>query len=92
MGWTIAVQLSLEGFSGVPLLLTWTLDGTDVPETWASENLAYRVVASTAKDTGTAEVWVPDLAAPGNYRVNVRLSLESNGTTVAYGGIDLPGD
>lgn len=84
-GWTVAVSLRLEGLSGVPLLLTWSLDGGDVPVTWSADNVAYRVVPETPDDTGSAEIWVPDLEAPGAYRVNVKLYRESNLAPIAHG-------
>lgn len=78
LGWTVAVDLRIEGMAGEPLLLTWQLDGAEVPANWAAENLAYRVKASTPLDVGVAEIWVPDLAASGGYVVNVKLTRESN--------------
>ena len=90
-GWTVAVNLTLEGLAGVPLLLTWSLDGVDVPEGWAADNVAYRVVATTPRDSGSAEVWVPNLKAEGVYRVNVKLAFESDGTPIARGEpLELP--
>lgn len=85
-GWSVAVNLTLEGLEGVPLLLTWSLDGVDVPEDWAAEKITYRVVASTPRDVGSAEIWVPHLKVPGQYNVNVKLKLESDlDTTIASG-------
>jgi hypothetical protein len=78
LGWTVAVDLRIEGMAGESLLLTWQLDGAEVPDNWAAENLAYRVKASTPLDVGVAEIWVPDLAASGGYVVNVKLARESN--------------
>lgn len=79
VGWTLAVRLDLEGVANVPLLLTWSLDGLDIPETWRAENLAYRVTATTPRDAGIADIWIPDLARPGTYNVNLKLSFASNG-------------
>ena len=87
----MAVNLTLEGLAGVPLLLTWSLDGVDVPEGWAADNVAYRVVATTPRDSGSAEVRVPNLKAEGVYRVNVKLAFESDGTPIARGEpLELP--
>jgi hypothetical protein len=85
LGWTVAVDLSLEGLDGVPCLLTWSLDGADVPVSWSSSSVAYRVVASTPRDAGSARIWVPDLKAEGTYRVNVTLVRESDGIPIAHG-------
>lgn len=79
VGWTLAVRLDLEGLASTPMLLTWSLDGLDVLETWRAENLAYRVTATTPHDAGIAEIWIPDLARPGTYNVNVKLSFASDG-------------
>ena len=86
VGWTVAVNLTLEGLAGVPLLLTWSLDGVNVPEEWAAEKVTYRVVAGTPHDAGSAEIWVPKLKTAGEYHVNVKLKLASDGaTTIAHG-------
>ncbi|WP_091470778.1 hypothetical protein [Paenarthrobacter nitroguajacolicus] len=90
LGWTVVVDLKLEGLSNVPLLLTWSIDGIDVPATWSAENLAYRITASTDNDGGFAEIWVPDLKMSGNYNVNVQLSYESSGLPAAQGHSELP--
>lgn len=84
-GWIVAVDLTLEGLDGVPLLLTWSLDGIDIPNSWAVEALAYRVQANTDRDAGTAEIWVPDLTSPGTYKVNVNLAYEADGNPAARG-------
>lgn len=84
-GWTIAVNLTIEGLAGVPLVLTWSLDGVSVPEDWAAEKVTYRVIADTPRDVGSAEIWVPRLKAAGEYNVNVKLRLASDGTTLAHG-------
>jgi hypothetical protein len=80
LGWTIAVGLSLEGLANQPLLLTWSLDGVEVPHNWKAQNLAYRIIATTDHDTGTVKIWVPDLKGPGPYNVNVDLVHESDGS------------
>jgi hypothetical protein len=79
-GWTLAVRLDLEGLANQPMLLSWSLDGLDIPEAWRNENLAYKITASTAHDAGVAQVWIPNLQRPGPYNVNIRLSFASNGT------------
>lgn len=89
-GWTLAVRVDLEGLADVPLLLTWSLDGLDVPETWQADNLAYRVVGATPHDAGVAEIWVPDLKRPGAYNVNIKLSYESTGLIADLRPIGLP--
>jgi hypothetical protein len=85
LGWVVAVNLEVDGLEDVPLLLTWSLDGLDVPVSWAADSVAYRVTATTAHDAGSVEVWVPDLEKPGTYNVNLKLALESDGTILTRG-------
>ncbi len=89
-GWTVAVRIDLQGLADVPLLLTWSLDGLDVPLTWQAENLAYRVVGATPHDAGVAEIWVPDLKRPGAYNVNIKLSYAETGLIADWRPLALP--
>lgn len=89
-GWTVAVRFDLQGLAGVPLLLTWSLDGLDVPLTWQAENLAYRVVGATPHDAGVAEIWVPDLKRAGSYNVNIKLSYAETGLIADWRPLALP--
>lgn len=85
-GWTVAVNLTLEGLQGVPLLLTWSLEGVDVPDDWAAERVSYRVVAGTPRDAGSAEIWIPHLTTAGEYNVVVKLKSASDlSATLASG-------
>jgi hypothetical protein len=84
-GWVVAVNVEVSGLKHVPLLLTWSLDGLDVPVRWAADNVAYRLTPTTNHDTGSVEVWVPDLRKPGKYNVNLTLALQSNGTVLTRG-------
>ncbi len=81
-GWVVAVNLDVSGLKDVPLLLTWSLDGLDVPVNWAATNVAYRLTPTTDHDAGSVEVWVPNLARPGEYNVNLELARESDGTVL----------
>ena len=89
-GWTVAVRVDLQGLADVPLLLTWSLDGLDVPLTWQAEKLAYRVVGGTPHDAGVAEIWVPDLRRAGSYNVNIKLSYEATGVIADWRPLALP--
>jgi hypothetical protein len=80
LGWTVAVGLDLKGLADEPLLLTWSLDGAGVADSWAADNFAYRIIATTEHDTGTVKIWVPDLKGPNPYNVNVDLVHESDGS------------
>jgi hypothetical protein len=91
LGWLVAVDLEVHGLDDAQLLLTWSLDGIDVPVSWAAETIAYRITPTTAHDTGSVDVWVPDLDVPGTYRVNLRLALESDGRLLDQGDpLELP--
>lgn len=89
-GWTVAVRMDLQGLADVPLLLTWSLDGLDVPDSWQAEKLAYRVVGATPHDAGVAEIWVPDLKRPGSYNVNIKLSYAETGLIADWRPLALP--
>lgn len=91
LGWSLAVRVDLEGLAQVPLLLTWSLDGLDVPDTWKAENLAYRVVGASPHDAGVAEIWVPDLKGTGAYNVNIKLAYESSGIIADLKPLNLAG-
>ena len=82
-GWIVAANLEVRGLERVPLLLTWSLDGLNVPVNWTVDNLAYRLTATTAHDGASVEVWVPNLKKRGVYNVNLALSVESTGSVLA---------
>ncbi|WP_353808763.1 hypothetical protein [Agromyces sp. SYSU T00194] len=82
-GWTFSVDVRLHGLKGVPVVLTWALNGTDVPDDWAASRVAYRMEADTEDDGGPARIWVPRLRAEGTYVVVVTLRTESDGTMLA---------
>jgi hypothetical protein len=82
LGWVVAVNLDISGLDGEPLLLTWSLDGLDVPLTWRSDTVAYRLMPTTDHDGGSVEIWVPDLKRPGAYLVNLELARGSDGVVL----------
>lgn len=94
LGWVVAVNVDVQGLAGVPLLLTWSLDSvdTEVPMCWAADTIAYRLTATTPHDTGSVEVWVPDLASPSAYNVNLKLLNEPSGSVLARHAVPLPGE
>jgi hypothetical protein len=85
LGVIVSVDFDIEGLKGEPLWLTWSLDGLNVPDRWTSDLFGYNVRATTDDDHGTVELWVPDLVAPGSYRVNVTISRASDGTPMDSG-------
>ena len=93
LGWVVAVNLDISGLDGEPLLLTWSLDGLDVPLTWRSDTVAYRLMPTTDHDGGSVEVWVPDLKRRGVYLVNLELARGSDGVVLYRGDpVPLPND
>jgi len=82
LGWVVAVNLDISGLDGEPLLLTWSLDGLDVPLTWRSDTVAYRLMPTTDHDGGSVEVWVPGLKRRGVYQVNLELARGSDGVVL----------
>jgi hypothetical protein len=82
LGWVVNVNLDVRGLQQVALLLTWSLDGLDVPVSWSAAQVAYRLIPTTAHDSGSISVWVPVLATPGVYNVNVALAYESDGNAL----------
>jgi hypothetical protein len=85
LGWTLIVNLRLTGLEGVPLLLTWSLDGVDATSNWGESSVAYEIMATTPDDTGIAEIWVPDLVGDGTTNVNVTLYYAESGLPATAG-------
>jgi len=85
LGWVVVVNLDVTGLKDVPLLLTWSLDGVNVPDSWAADNIAYRLTAATDHDSGSVNVWVPRLRKKGMYNVNVEVDREDDGTVLTQG-------
>ena len=79
LGWIVDVRIDLTGSANETLLLTWSLEGSVVPENFKDEYLSYTITTITKHDAGVARIWVPDLASPGAYNVNVTLSQDSDG-------------
>jgi len=82
LGWAVAVNVDVEGFDDESLLLKWSLDGLDVPVSWTSDTVAYRLTPKTPHDAGSFEVWVPDLKGQGAYNVNLQLESEQQKTVL----------
>ncbi|MUN06919.1 hypothetical protein GLX25_07290 [Agromyces luteolus] len=73
LGHTVTVNYTLDGFAGVPLVLTWSISGPPVPGEWAASEVEYDIRATTDHDDGTLDLWVPDLKAGGAYVVTAKL-------------------
>lgn len=91
-GYLVTVKLLVKGFEGERLMLTYSLDpkvgSADIPESWSADNLAYYMTPTTPEDSGVADLWVPDLVAPGPYVVNVELWAVEENVKIAAGQSD----
>jgi len=85
VGWVIVVNVDVSGLRDVPLFLVWSLDGLDVPVSWGTGNVAYRMTATTDHDTGSFKVWVPRLRGKHLYNVNIELVQASDGIILTQG-------
>ncbi|MCR2784178.1 MULTISPECIES: hypothetical protein [unclassified Microbacterium] len=89
-GYTVAVDFTVDGLTGEPLLLTWSLTGPDVGATWQTPRLGVRLEPTTDDDSGSADIWIPDLTSPGDYTVKVAIVRASDGSAVTSGDLHLP--
>ncbi|WP_454050670.1 hypothetical protein [Cellulomonas sp. Marseille-Q8402] len=90
LGLVVAVNFDVEGMATQQLQITWSLNGLDVVSQWTSEHFGYRATATTDRDRGAVELWVPDLEAPGTYAVDVAISRVSDGAVLTTDGLTLP--
>jgi len=78
VGLRISVNLEVVGLRGEPLILSWSVlqrsGDTALPKAWRSTNLGYRLQATSDKDSGNVDFWVPMPKARGQYYVGVVLS------------------
>lgn len=78
LGLRVSVNLEVAGLRGEPLLLSWSVlqrsGNTALPKAWRSTNLGYRLQATSDRDTGNVDFWVPMPKARGQYYVGVVLS------------------
>lgn len=86
-GYRVAVNFTLDGLAGVPLLLTWSLNGMDVSATWQATRLGIRLEPSTDHDTGSVDIWVPDLKSSGDYTVEVKIVRASDEAPLTSGSL-----
>ena len=87
LGYRVAVNVVLDGLAGVPLVLTWSLNGVDVSANWQAPRLGIRLEPTTDHETGSVDIWVPNLKSPGDYIVDVKLVRASGGTPLTSGNL-----
>jgi hypothetical protein len=92
-GYLVTVEIVLKGYKNEQFLLTYSVDadpgGSKIPQSWAAENLAYYMTPTTQDDAGVADIWIPNLIAPGPYVVNVNLFAVNEKLKIAFGQSDV---
>lgn len=82
VGLRISVNLEVVGLRGEPLFLSWSVlqrsGNTALPKAWRSTNLGYRLQATSDKDSGNVDFWVPMPKARGQYFVSIDLSTKGS--------------
>jgi hypothetical protein len=78
LGVVISADLELAGLRGKPVLLSWSMWQQDGRKrlygNWLNRNLAYRLEATTDRDTTSLDLWVPLPKSPGPYFIRVNLA------------------
>jgi hypothetical protein len=78
LGVVITADLELAGLRGKLVLLSWSMcqqGGTKrLYGNWLNRNLAYRLEATTDRDTTSLDLWVPLPRSPGPYFIRVNLT------------------
>lgn len=90
LGYTVAVDFTVDGLAGEPLLLTWSLHGTQVSAHWHATRLGVRLEPAIDEHSGSADIWVPDLRSPGDYTVEVQIVRATGGASLASGTLHVP--
>jgi hypothetical protein len=83
LGVVVSVDVELAGLRGKPVLLSWSMwqkNGTTrrLYGNWLNRNLAYRLKASTDRDTATLDLWIPLPKPPGPYFVRMQLTASGS--------------
>jgi hypothetical protein len=78
LGVVISADLELAGLRGKPVLLSWSMwqqgGKKRLYGNWLNRNLAYRLEATTDRDTTSLDLWVPLPKSPGPYFIRVNLA------------------
>jgi hypothetical protein len=83
LGVVVSVDVELAGLRDKPVLLSWSMwqkNGTTrrLYGNWLNRNLAYRLKASTDRDTATLDLWIPLPKPPGPYFVRMQLTASGS--------------
>jgi len=87
LGMKISVNIEAIGLRGQPLRLSWSVlqrsGDVPLPDAWLRTNSSYHLEATTDRDTGTVDFWVPIPKAEGQYFVSLVLTANGTALTVA---------
>ncbi|KAA9162969.1 hypothetical protein FPZ12_010700 [Amycolatopsis acidicola] len=82
VGALVSVDVTLAGLRGKPVALRWSMwksgGGGQLHGDWLNDNLAYRLEATTARDTTTVDLWVPMPRQEGPYLIRAQLATGSS--------------
>lgn len=82
LGVVVTADLELGGLRGEPVTLSWSMwrqgDGGRLYGDWLNENVAYRLEATTDRDTTSVDLWIPLPPEPGPYTVRVQLTRDGS--------------
>jgi hypothetical protein len=83
LGVVVSVDVELAGLRDKPVFLSWSMwQKNDTTRrlygNWLNRNLAYRLKASTDRDTATLDLWIPLPKPPGPYFVRMQLTASGS--------------
>jgi hypothetical protein len=80
LGVLVTSNVEVVGLRDRQLRLSWSVlersGATPLPEVWHSRTIEYLLNATSDRDTGTMDFWVPMPKAPGQYFVRLTLSTD----------------
>ncbi|WP_132153062.1 hypothetical protein [Kribbella antiqua] len=87
LGVRVVVNIEILGMRGQPLLLSWSVlqrsGNVPLPDDWLSSIIGYRLQATSERDTGSVDFWVPLPKSPGVYFVSMTLTTAGTPLTSA---------
>ncbi len=80
LGAIVSVDIELAGLRGKQVLLTWSMwqmaGESRLHGDWLNRNLAYRLEATTNRDSTTVDIWIPLPATDGPFFIRVDLTTQ----------------
>jgi hypothetical protein len=78
VGVLVTANIELAGLRGKEVMVSWSMrqatGGKPVHADWMNENLVYRIVPGTARDTTSVDLWVPLPKATSSYVIAAGLT------------------